>query len=201
MSAVKSRREQYSDATRAALIDAATKRFATDGFTATGLEDIATDIQATRGAVYHHFSNKKALFEAVLHELESESTKRVEAAYTAAADPWSGAIAALDAYLDFCLDPVYSRVAWREGPIALGWASWLALEQEHAYGVIETILRALVDRGLLGPVPLATTTRVIFSVIGAAGVGLAEADAAEQPRLRAEYGEVMLRMITGLRPG
>ncbi len=200
MSAVKSLREQHSDATRAALIGAATARFATHGFAATALEDVATDIQATRGAVYHHFSNKRALFEAVLDRLEEQATERIRAAWTGAADPWEGAIAALNAFLDQCLDPVYGRVVWREGPIALGWGAWHASEERYAYGVIEDILRALIAGGLLEPLPLATTTRVTFWAIGAAGLGLAEAEAADQPRLRAEYGDVVRRMITGMRP-
>ncbi|GLW93672.1 TetR/AcrR family transcriptional regulator [Actinokineospora globicatena] len=200
MTVVKSRREQYSEATRAALVEAATARFATAGYAATGLEDVAGDIRATRGAVYHHFSSKKALFEAVLDELEVQATERITAAYRDAADPWSGAVAALEAFLDQCCDPVYSRVVWREGPIAMGWGGWHTTEQKYAHGTIEAILRDLQAKGLLAPLPLATLTEVTFCAIGAAGHGLAEADPADRPGLRAEYSAVLGRMISGLRP-
>src|SRR5207244_3444785 len=100
VSTVKSRREQYSQATRAALIEAATKRFADRGFAGTALEDVAADIQATRGAVYHHFANKSALFEAVFEELESTVVARSAAAAAGAPDPWQGAIAALGSFLE-----------------------------------------------------------------------------------------------------
>lgn len=199
MSAVKSRREQYSDATRAALLEAATRRFATDGFNATGLEDIAADIRATRGAVYHHFSNKKALFEAVLDQLEGVAIQRITARRAEAGDPWLGAMAALDAFLDQCLDPVYSRVVWREGPIALGWQAWQAAEQKYACGVIEEIVGDLIARGLLAPLPLGTTTRVTFWLLGSAGLELADAPPERQHPLREELGLVIRRMILGLR--
>ncbi|WP_018683138.1 TetR/AcrR family transcriptional regulator [Actinokineospora enzanensis] len=200
MAVVKSRREQYSEATRAALLAAATHRFATLGYAATGLEDVAADIQATRGAVYHHFSSKKALFEAVLDEQEERATSRLGAAYRAAPDPWSGALAALEAFLDQCLDPVYSRVVWREGPIAMGWQGWHHSEEKYAYGLVESIIGELVEHGYLAALPTAAAADVTFHAIGTAGHRMAEADPADRPRLRTEYGAVLRRMLAGLRP-
>src|SRR5919106_1061788 len=65
MSRPKSRRELYSEATRAALLETATAMFAERGFAGTSLDDIAVATQVTRGAVYHHFESKQAVFEAV----------------------------------------------------------------------------------------------------------------------------------------
>jgi AcrR family transcriptional regulator len=200
MPASRSRREQYSDATRAALLEAATRRFATDGFAGTGLEDIAADINATRGAVYHHFASKRALFEAVLTEQEIAAITRTRAAHRAAENPWQGALAAMEAFLDQCVDPVYSRIVWLEGPIALGWAAWQEAEQKYALAHIGDILGELVDEGLLAPIPLETATQITFTVLGTAGLALAQASPADQPRLRAEYADVIGRMISGLRP-
>ena len=201
MSGVKSRREQYSDATRAALIAAATTRFAAEGYTATALEDVAADIQATRGAVYHHFSSKKALFEAVMEELAGAAYEQIVAARAGTDSPWTAAMAALDAFLDRCLDPVYSRIVWQEGPVALGWRAWQACEQKYAYGQIEEILRDLVTRGEIDPVPLGAATRVTFWALGAAGLGLAEAEPRERAALREDYAEVARRLLLGLRSG
>src|SRR5256885_11523847 len=161
MSTVKSRREQYSAATRAALLAAATRRFAEHGFTGTALEDIAADIQATRGAIYHHFANKTALFEAVFEQLETEALELSAAAAARAATPWSAAFAALDAFLDRCCDPVYGKLVWREAPLALGWLRWQAAEEQYAYGLVEQLIKALMDVGDIEPQPLETTTRQI----------------------------------------
>lgn len=199
MPSTRSRREQYSDATRAAILDAATRRFATRGFAATGLEDIAADINATRGAVYHHFASKKALFEAVLTEQEIAAITRTRTAHQSAPDPWQGAMAALEAFLDQCVDPVYSRIVWLEGPIALGWAAWQEAEQKYALAHIGDILGELVTEGLLAPIPLETATQITFTVLGTAGLALAQTPPDDQPRLRAEYADVIARMIGGLR--
>jgi AcrR family transcriptional regulator len=199
MSTVKSRRDQFSEATRAALLDAATRRFASVGFTATSLEDVAADIQATRGAVYHHFSSKRALFEAVFGRLETEAVDAAAAAAARGRDPWESSLLALSTFLDHCCDPVYGRVVWLEGPLAMGWVCWLEEEQKYAYGLVESFIRTLLSSGTIAPAPLETTTQLVFGMLGAAGQALAGAPAADQPRIKKEYYEVMLRLVGGLR--
>jgi AcrR family transcriptional regulator len=202
VSLVKSRREQYSEATRSALLDAATRRFAERGFAGTALEDVAADIQASRGAVYHHFASKTALFEAVFEQLESAVVARCAAAASEADGPWPAALAALTAFLDDCCDPVYGRVVWQEGPLALGWHRWRECEEKFAYGLIEQLLGAMMDSGTIERLPLQTTTHITFALLMAAGLALAEAPEADKDAVKAEYALVISRLIAGLRtPG
>ncbi|MFE0021101.1 TetR/AcrR family transcriptional regulator [Amycolatopsis sp. NPDC059021] len=199
MPSVKSRREQYSQATKAALIEAATRRFAEHGFAGTSLEDVAADIQATRGAVYHHFSNKTSLFRAVFDELETEMMRQVTESRENSAGPWQAALAAMAKFLDQCCDPVYGRVVWQEAPLALGWREWQECEEKYAYGFIEQTLRELVDNGEVRPLPLGPTTRITFHILGTAGMALAEASEEDKPRIRAEYAEVIGQLLSGIR--
>ena len=148
MQQVRSRRELYSEATRAALLEEATRLFATRGYAGTSLEDVAAASQVTRGAVYHHFDGKQALFEAVLDAQETRAIAQITAAATAA-DPLEAARQALDAFLDQCCDPVYGRLVWLEGPAALGWHRWRECEQKYAFGLVERFITALVDAGYL----------------------------------------------------
>lgn len=202
MSTVKSRREQYSIETRAALLEAATRRFAEHGFAGTALEDVAADIRATRGAVYHHFPSKKALFEAVFEQLESEVVARATEAAARASDPWQAALASLSSFLDDCCDPVYGRVVWEEAPLALGWREWRLCEEKFAYGHVERLIGALMDAGYVERQPLETTTRITFGMLTVAGLALAEATEADRPRVKAEYTAVIGRLMSGLRtPG
>jgi AcrR family transcriptional regulator len=200
MPVVKSRREQYSEATRAALLEAATALFFERGFGGTALEDVAAAAQVTRGAVYHHFTNKRQLFEAVLDALETQAKERVTAATAGVDDPWQAAMTGLDAFLDQCCDPVYGRLVWQEGPVALGWARWVECEEEHAYGLIEGFVRALRDAGLIEVGSLDLATRFCFHLLGAAGQALADADEASKQQTKQECADVTLRMLTGLTP-
>lgn len=198
MSTGKSRRDQFSEATRAALLEAATHRFATLGFAATSLEDVAADIRATRGAVYHHFSSKKALFEAVFEKLETEAVHQSRTAGERGDNPWRRAFLALEAFLDTCSDPVHGRVVWQEAPLALGWAQWEELERKFGFGLIEEHLRSLMENGYIEPLPLDPTAKIAFAMLGAAGKALAMASAADKPQLREEYQMVIGRMLAGL---
>jgi len=198
MPAVKSRREQYSEATRNALLDAATALFFARGFGRTALEDVAAAAQVTRGAVYYHFANKQQLFEAVLEALETQAKQRVTAATAGVDDPWEAAMAGLDAFLEMCCDPVYGRLVWQEGPVALGWARWKECEEEHAYGLIEGFVRALVDARLIEVGSIDLATRFCFHLLGAAGQELADADDASKQQTKAECADLTRRMLTGL---
>src|SRR6266568_442662 len=84
----KRRRDEYSEASRRALLDSARARFAADGFAATSLDGVAADARMTKGAIYHHFANKQALFEAVLAEIEQETVANITVASGRASSVW-----------------------------------------------------------------------------------------------------------------
>ncbi len=189
----------YAEATRAALLDEATALFAERGYAGTSLEDVAKASQVTRGAVYHHFSGKQALFEAVLDEQEMHMVERITAAITRYDDPWDGSLAAIDAFLEQCMDPAYSRLVWQEGPAALGWTRWKECEEKYALGLIEQSAKALVTAGYLAGTAVDTMVRFVFQMFGAAGMALADATEADKSRVRAECADLMRRMLTGLR--
>jgi AcrR family transcriptional regulator len=199
MSSVKSRRELYSEATRAALLDQATALFLERGFAGTSLEDIASASLVTRGAVYHHFSGKKELFEQVIDRLGVGVVERVSAAAASHSDPWEASMVGLNAFLDECCDPVYGKLVWQEGPIALGWEGWRRCEQSHSYALVEGLTAALMDAGYLERKAQHTTVRIFFEMLGGAGLALAEAAEEDKARVRDECADLMRRILTGLR--
>jgi AcrR family transcriptional regulator len=200
MQPVKSRREMYSEATRAALLAQATRLFAAHGYTATSLEDVASASRVSRGAVYHHFASKQALFEAVLDAQEERAVATVVAAVTAE-DPWEAATLALDAFLDLSCDPVYGRLVWVEAPRVLGWNRWREWEEKYAYGLVEQFTRSLITAGYLEDRATDSLVRFSFWMLGGAGLTLAEAAEADKPRVREEWTYLLRRTITAFRVG
>jgi len=198
MPEVKSRRELYSEATRAALLDEATMLFAERGYAGTSLEDVASASQVTRGAVYHHFASKQALFEAVLDLQEERATTEIVAAATAA-NPWDAAMLALDAYLTHCCDPVYGRLCWLEGPAALGWHRWRECEKKHSYGLVEQFIRDLVEGGYVENRAFDSLVQFSFWMLGGAGLAVAEAPPEDKPRVRDEWRHLIGQAISSLR--
>jgi AcrR family transcriptional regulator len=195
--AVKSRREEYAEATRRALLDAAAELFSTRGYAATSIEDVVRSARVTRGALYHHFSGKRELFETVFAELEGEVAGRLGALLGADADPWERFLAGIDAALDACLDPRFRRLALQEGLAALGYQRWRELGEQQSMGVLHQGLEALMAAGVLAPQPVDLLTRVLFAALAEAALAIADAqderDAHEQAR------ELLHRLLDGLR--
>lgn len=187
----------YAEQTREALIEEATRQFAEHGFKATSLDKIAQAARLTRGAVYHHFPSKRALFEAVVEEQEKRVIGEVASVLQHHDDMFDGYLAAIDAFLDLCRDPVYSTIVWREGLSALGMDGIKSCAEKYSYGVVEAGAHALVDAGYFDGRAFDTTTRLVFQLLGAAGQAIAEAE--DMQRVRDESGEVLKRMLTGLR--
>ena len=198
MPEVKSRRGLYSEATRAALLVEATTLFAERGYAGTSLEDVASATRVTRGAVYHHFASKQALFEAVLDLQEERATTEILAAATAA-NPWDAAMLALDAFLTQCCDPVYGRLVWLEGPAALGWHRWRECEKKYAFGLVEQFIRDLVDSGYLDGKAFHSLVQFSFWMLGGAGLAVAEAPPEDKPRVRDEWRYLIKQAINSLR--
>ena len=119
---------ERTEATTAALVDAARELFARDGYDATSLDAVAARAKMTKGAVYHHFDGKRQLFEAVFtREVEQLATPLVEA-YARKKDPWEAFKAGCRAFLDECLDPDLQRIVLLDALAAIGWEQVRRLE-------------------------------------------------------------------------
>ncbi|HWE87864.1 MAG TPA: helix-turn-helix domain-containing protein, partial [Pseudonocardiaceae bacterium] len=89
MNDVKSgRRERYAALTRSAVLDAAKALFVAKGFEATSVEDIAKLSESSKGAVYHHFSDKKELFAEVFRASEAAIIQTTVESMVESAPPW-----------------------------------------------------------------------------------------------------------------
>src|ERR1700704_1279948 len=86
--AVKPLRVRQAEATRSLLIDVACKNFTEHGYAATSIDDIIQQAGVARGALYHHFSGKEALFRAVYETAEAEGVSRVMEAAASQTSPW-----------------------------------------------------------------------------------------------------------------
>ncbi|MDT5078948.1 MAG: hypothetical protein QOJ80_3585 [Mycobacterium sp.] len=198
---VKTRRAEYAEQTRAALIDAAGRAFAERGYAETALTDVATAARVTKGAVYHHFSDKRALFEAVVYEKYESGLQRVYDVVTRYPDdPWGAAVAALTAALDEATDPVVARLIYVEGPVGLGWERWRHAEERYTRANVRLLLQELVDSGIYpSDTPIEGMTRVVTGMITHAGIALAEASPRRRRVVRRELFAAIHQIMVGLR--
>ncbi|MCD2188836.1 TetR/AcrR family transcriptional regulator [Actinomycetospora soli] len=195
---VKSRRGEYTGATRRALLDAAARLFTERGFAQTSLDDVAADARVTKGAIYHHFASKTGLFEALFDELEHTESGAARAAFEACEDPGAGVVAALDQFLRACSEPVYGALVFREAPLALGWDTLQRYEAKYSYGLLTDMLGALRGTGRIPIWGGDALPRVVFGMLSAAGQLLARTPPEDVERVRAECRVPFTALLVGL---
>ncbi|GLC96269.1 TetR family transcriptional regulator [Cupriavidus sp. TA19] len=127
----RSNRER-TEATRQALLDAARTLFVERGYGETSTPDVCAAAGITRGALYHHFADKRDLFRHVLAGEAAAVAADIEAAAPAGLDPAEALMAGAQAYLDAMTVPGRTRLLLVEGPAALGLRETLALDDANA---------------------------------------------------------------------
>jgi AcrR family transcriptional regulator len=196
----KARRAAQAEATRAALIGAARDLFVEKGYHRTGTEEIvaAADV-GTRGALYHHFADKQALFEAVFIAVEQDL---VMAAAQNLAVPADGALNQLRhgliGFLDASLTPHVQRILLIDGPAVLGWVKWRELESLYGLGAIRAMLELAVEEGdLAAGQPVEALAHVLLAA--ADETALFIANAPEQRAARDQGVKALDALLNGLR--
>jgi AcrR family transcriptional regulator len=142
-----SKRAEQGQATRDQLLSAATRLFAEHGYDGTAIEAVLQEAGVSRGALYHHFANKEALFEAVLEAVEHDIAQAVLAAAGSAADPVDGLRAGAFAWLDFARDPVVQQIALIDAPSVVGWERWREIDEGHGFGLLKAALQGAAAEG------------------------------------------------------
>jgi len=144
------KREESAAATRQHLIDEATLLFSRYGFAKTSLTEIATNAGATKGALYHHFSNKVELF-ATCYEQQAARVAEVVRSVNSSDDPWLDTLARCQAFLECATKRELKAVPIQEAITVLGWQRWQMLDSAHTMGALKQSLQRLHEADMLGP--------------------------------------------------
>jgi AcrR family transcriptional regulator len=161
--------------TRAKLLAAGRMAFGTTGFAEASMDDFTAGAGLTRGALYHHFGDKKGLFEAVLLQIDGEMTSRMNAASENAPTRRQGLVDECTTYIQMALEPEIQRIVFRDGPAVLGDpSSW-----PNAGGCVAMMtasIARLKEEGTIAEVDPEAAARVINGAMCYASQWIANAD-------------------------
>jgi AcrR family transcriptional regulator len=195
------RRAEHAADTRDALVSAARRMFAAHGFDGTPAEQIVAEARVTRGALYHHFRDKADLFRAVMAEAAGEVALQLvdEQLASEAASPLQEIRDGVAAFLDVCVGGGdFQRIVLMDGPRVLGSEAWEDLVDRYGRALLEEWLARSVQAGDLADIPTGALARLIIAMLTEASLTIARAEA--PAAARADLGEVLDRLLTGLRP-
>lgn len=178
---VRRARREMIEETRGKLIASARQAFAEHGYAETAMDDFTASVALTRGALYHHFGDKKGLLRAVVETLDREMDRRLDAASDAAPDLWSGFVRRCHLYLEMALEPEVQRIVLRDAPSVLG--SDYALESQRAcLTALAERLAKLKAEGTIKPIDPAPLARLINGALVDAALWIVE-EPAQDDRL------------------
>lgn len=188
---------QRSEATRAALIAAARQLFVEKGYFSTGTEDIvAAAGVGTRGALYHHFEDKQALFLAVFEAVE-EDLLAASGTSLASTGAFSRLQAGLVAFLHAAATSrEVQQVLLTDGPAVLGWRQWRALEERYGLGAIRALLDQALAEGALAAQPVDALAHILLAAVDEAALYIA--NSSEPRRATDEAVSTMNRLLGGI---
>ena len=191
------RREAEARATREALIQAALELFTERGYAEVGTEEIVTRAKVTRGALYHHFDDKRDLFRAVFERVEGDLMERIGSTMEGADDAWDLMVAGMRAFLDACEEPAVKQISLTDAPAVLGWEEWREIDNRHGLGLTRAALQGRSTAGVLRPIAVEPMAHLFVAALSEAAFVIAHA---EQPRrARAEVEEALTQLVEGLR--
>jgi AcrR family transcriptional regulator len=189
---------ERTEATRAALVAAARPLFAERGFAQVSAEEIVAAAGVSRGALHHHYGDKKGLFRAVFEQLEADFMTDVVVAIDGVG-PDELVPVAIAAFLDICSRAEVRRIGLTDAPAVLGWADWRSIEAQYGLSLVVALA---ADSA---PVRAGTTTaevlgQLVLSALIEAALLIAHS---EDPVATREQAEGTLLTLVGdlFRPG
>ncbi|MDX8495577.1 helix-turn-helix domain-containing protein [Mesorhizobium sp. VK22B] len=183
-----------TEATRADLIRAARKLFTEKSYADTGTPEIVAAAGVTRGALYHHFADKQALFAAVVEQEAAAVAAEIERASPSSLSARNALIAGSDAYLAAMRTPGRTRLLLLDGPAVLGRAAMDEIDNRHGNRSLREGLVAAMRARSMTKLPVEALTALLAAAFDRAALAI-EAGASDK-----DYRAVLLALMDGLSP-
>jgi AcrR family transcriptional regulator len=190
-------RAQQAAVTRSELMRTARELFAERGYAGVGTEEIVARAGVTRGALYHHFADKKDLFRAVHEELERDLVASIGEQIADIDDPWELLVRGMRAFLNACTDPALIRISLVDAPVVLGWEEWREVDARYGLGLVSSGLQNAMDRGAFRRLDVRPLAHLLLGSMTEAAMMIAYAR--DHEAARREVEGPLLALLEGLR--
>lgn len=197
------RKRSKGQATRAHIVAVATDLFSTLGYEATSIEAVLARADVSRGALYHHFDSKQALFIAVFETLEAKIAQATIDASRGITDRVMALRLGAEAFLELSREPAVRQIVLIDAPAALGWDTWRAIDARYGFGLLRNSLKAAAAAGRMRRELVDTFAHVLLAAMLELALLIARADdpPAASRRARAALKELIDGLLGPSPPG
>ncbi|OQM76931.1 TetR/AcrR family transcriptional regulator [Manganibacter manganicus] len=183
---------QRTEATRAALLSAARTLFIEKSYAETATPEIVAAAGVTRGALYHHFTDKQALFQAVVEQEAAEVAAGIERATPTERDARQALLDGGRAFLDAMASPGRTRLLLLDGPAVLGRATMDKIDARHGARTLREGLEMAMQEGAMKPASLDVLTALLSAAFDRAALSV------ESGAAREDFMKTLGMLIDGL---
>jgi AcrR family transcriptional regulator len=169
-------RVEQGKATRERIVATARKLLAAKGYAGMSIEDVLDDSSISRGALYHHFDSKEALFEAVLEAMEAEIAQIMGKAAIGLTDPVEALRAAWEAWFKLARDPAVRQIVLTDALSVVGWAKWREIDERYGFGRLKRTLQRAAAAGRMQEDLVDTFAHILLAAIFEVGLLIARAE-------------------------
>lgn len=162
--------------TREGLIAVARELFGEHGYDGASIGAVLDAAGLARGALYHHFASKEALFDAVLDHEVARIARTAAAAARDADDPVTSLRAGCMTWLEVALDPAVQRIVLLDPPAVLGWNRWRELDELHTLGGLRANIKRIAAEGRVAPEQVDVLAHMILAAVSEAALQIARAE-------------------------
>jgi AcrR family transcriptional regulator len=169
-------RVEQGKATRERIVATARKLLAANGYAGMSIEDVLDDTSISRGALYHHFDSKEALFEAVLEAMEAEIAQIMGKAAIGLTDPVEALRAAWEAWFKLARDPAVRQIVLTDALSVVGWEKWREIDERYGFGRLKRTLQRAAAVGRMQEDLVDTFAHILLAAIFEVGLLIARAE-------------------------
>jgi len=179
--------------TRKDLIDAAALLFARTAYDRITTPEIVANAGVSRGALYHHFADKREIFAAVVERESAEVAAQIQAATTKSESALDAFVRGADAYFAAIASaPGRARILLIEGPAVLGAEAMQEIDRKTGQGTLREGLVHAIEQGEMRPLPIDATADLLSAAFDRAALAIASGEQAH------EYRDAIRSLLEGL---
>jgi AcrR family transcriptional regulator len=193
------KKKEAGVSTRERIIATARRLFAVSGYEGTSTETVLTESGVSRGALYHHFDTKEALFAAVLETVEVDIASAAARASANINDPVEALQAAFASFLELACEPEVRQIVLIDAHSVVGWQKWREIEERHGFGRLKEGLKFLAGMGRMREDMVDTYAHMLLATLIEVAFLIARApDPAQAARTgKAAMNELLVRLLGG----
>jgi AcrR family transcriptional regulator len=189
--AVKLTKAEQTQRTRRAILNRARHLFATQGYAATGTEEIIRELGITRGALYHQFKDKLGVFKAVITEAYGEITAHIQSQVQPLETNWQRLITGCQAFLEVAQQDEIRRLVFVEAPAVLA-ADDLVKMDQYGFGLLYQSIQIAVDEGEINTVDAEGFAHLVNGALDELAAWVAKSDDPQRLQTAKQLVEILL---------